>query len=124
MNTKVSSLQLVIAVVIGVGIYHGLAYITTKMKDKAKKKQPVADINAICTKVFAEQLRSSVKTRGGQSDVYKCGTHDIYFVVHDNGLYGVKNVQALKDEGIMHNVKSVPNCSQLRKKYKYAANLV
>lgn len=124
MNTKVSSLQLVIAVVIGVSIYHGVVYITTKMKDKVKKKQPIADINAICTKVFAEQLRNNLRTRGNQSDVYKCGTHDIYFVVHDNGLYGVKNVQALKDEGIMRNVKNVPNCSQLRQRYTYTANLV
>ena len=124
MNTKISSLQLIVAVVIGMGIYNGLAQLVARLRNKTNVKQPIADINAICTKVFAEQLRNSVKVRGNGGDVYKCGTHDIYFVVHDNGLYGVKNVQALKNEGIMHNIKNIPNCSELRKRYKYTANLV
>lgn len=125
---KISSLQLIAAVILGLGIYNLLAYFWRRVRPKNDEEQ--SNIKTICTKLFSEELRNkNLKFRNNGNpienhEVYRCGAHDIYFVVYENNLYGVKNIKSLENENLNKNIKHVPNCLVLRKKYPYAANLV
>lgn len=136
-NTRVSSLQLILAVIVGAGAYHFLIFVLKKYVPKFNKKhvsenealhrraaERVPEIKEICTRMFAQELRDDVKLRGTRTKIYKCESHEIYFIVHNNELYGVDNMGALLEEDVIQEMDKVDHCSTLKRKYPFVAKLV